>query len=242
MKLKIYKRGSVLINTIIYLALNFVFLHIVTCLLHDVSSFNISYLTQNLARFRLLLVIIGLSSVSVWMLKRGSLFFFLLTTAIVFFETAVLLVDEFNKLILFLLFFYLVISYYFYQIWNSEINEPYYHPNFRADNMFSPMLYRVKVELQQGEKAFNGYLSNWSLSGLFVVFDDEVELERGLVKITLKHNNTDFSQPGVVVSMMKTKRGAGLKIVEEPSSQEAFTWYSYNEILEEKGLKPEFLL
>ncbi len=244
MKTTIKKRGPILANTLAFIVLSFFFLHVVTCLSHDVSSFYWTYLLQNILRFKILILTILFATVYIWKLKPSSSYFLLLITTLVTLESFVLIFEEFNKLILFLLFFYIVISYYFYQIWNNEIEEPYYNANYDEGDLFQPMLFKIKVKVISDEFIETGILTNWNYSGLFIYLDKALEAKPSSnvkLAIEINHNGKTFKQQGSLITYNQDLRGLGLKFDYLNSDQHSFNWMQINEIFEDLGYVPGYL-
>lgn len=242
MKLKLQKLSLVQLNVISYILLGFLFLHVVTCLAHDLSAFNVQHLYQNIIRFKFLCLVEFLTIFLVLKIKSYSRYFLILISSIVVLECSFLLLQESNKLILFLLFSYVVISYYFYQIWDEELREPYYNPNYSTKNLFSPMLYEIKTNLSFGDKQYKATLTNWNQNSAFVFFEDSevasIAKDTGLLSIEFK--GALFSQKVRLISKSSTLNGIGVKF-EVRDEENELKWSDLISIYNDLGFSPRYL-
>lgn len=237
MNIIIKDRSAILFNTIIYLVSCFIFLHVLTSLTNEVSAFHLSYLKQNILRFKFIIAVLFITIYSIWFLKKYSSYFLLLYVSMISFEGIISIVNDFNKFILFLLFVYVVIAYYFYQIWCSEIDEPYYNPNYTKQNMFDPMLLKIKAKLEYGDEVFSGYLTNWKETGAFLYLDQKIDKLDGEAGLSIILDGTTFSQKAHIISLSTDSRGIGLKFSNTQSeNSDNLNWDDFYSVAYEMGL------
>ncbi|MBL7664140.1 MAG: hypothetical protein JNM93_03320 [Bacteriovoracaceae bacterium] len=226
MKLKIKERSPILLNTLVFILFCFLLLHVLTSLVNEVSSFHLSYLKQNVFRFKFIFLTMIISAYSVWFIKKYSANLLALLTTMILFEGLMAISEDFNKLVLFLLFVFSIISYYFYQIWKSELSEPYYNPNYTDTDLFEPMLYRIKVELIIDESIHAGHLTNWQETGAFVYLEQPLtKVNFDQVQLRVNFMQEDFNAQAQICAYSNDMRGFGIKFSQVKET--GFSWADF---------------
>lgn len=155
------------------------------------------------------------------------------------------LFQEFSKLILIVLFLYILISYYFFFLLRSDLFRSYYNPLYDDENLFEPMLFKIPCELEviKNDKAesIKGYLTNWDDFGCFVALEEAYPKNLGSKNnLTITFNEQKFEEQVSVVSLLKGRKGVGVRF-KSNKSENIFNWKELNKIIDDMGISVEYV-
>lgn len=246
MKVKIYYRSPMVWNIFLFcmFSIAFVFLQEVYVSLTTVTNKEVLVNLLKQSSVILYLTLIGFTSVCIFKLLKVSRFLFMFVVLSTFALTIINLDKEFSKIIIVMTFFYLVVAYNLYHFMLIEFDEAYYNPNFHTNNLFEPMVKKIKVNIKSndGQLLGEGHLTNWSQEGCFVYMHEKVNLNK---KLTLEINfgNKIFSQDCILSSKLSDKVGYGFKFVTSSNhnNDNLMNWNSFYEIIDQLGYKPELI-
>lgn len=226
------KRTAVLLNIIMFCGLSFVFNLVVFSLGKGQSV--LSMVNENLIyEYNWQLFLVLASIVSIYRVKKFSIFIYLALTLSVFFSTLSIFLEGFDKVILALTFIFAVVAYYYLLLLKAELDEPYYNPNYSEGQLFSYAHKDLEVRLSNKSHVISGTLTNWGESGFFCKVDGE--RPKGKVDFTLNFKGKEFTGNGVVVYHSKT--GIGIKSINKKMS--ALGWPEFYGIMDEFGIRPK---
>lgn len=239
-KIKISYRGPVVWNIIVFILFSMSFL-----ILQEVFIGTSSILDKNLVANFLrdnifVAVMFLLTAYTIFTLNSMAKLFYWSSVALTFFLTVINLYNEFSKFIIVILFFYLLFSYYLFQFFIQDKNESYYNPLFQSDYLFEPMCKKIPVTLLDGNgnPHLEGHLTNWSDAGFFVSFTKELEL-KGVQNLKINFEGVDFEVRARKISQLKGTFGYGFK-AEKPVNKN-LNWFSFMNIVKDRGFNPELL-
>ena len=245
MSTRIYYRGPIIWNLILFVVFSFAFVYLQEIFKGFSSVTNKTYFLYFIKGHIPFVSILGLTLITflVQAPKLGKLGFFLssvLTSAL----TIINLNFMFSKFVLILLFFYILIAYYFYQFYNVEYSESYYKSQINEELLFPPMLHQIKVSGKSGNgHQFTGYLTNWSEEGCYIYLNEPNSI-KGKVTIEIFFQEHIFKAEGMIVAKERNDHGVGVKFFlnANEESLNGLGWNEFYEIIGEMGLKPELLL
>lgn len=242
MNIKVISKSNIVWNVIFFLLLSFLFYHAQLAYKGKYSSLDLYKLKELALSHKHMAVLILITIISVYRVKKYSIYLFLITGIVITFESFKLLKVDFDKMLLVLNSFYIIWLYYFYQILNLELSESFYNPNFSTNEMFDPILLKINgdIELPDG-KTYSGRIVNWSESGVFIKLDNPYKIINKKVKVKIKFNSEDFITSAKLVSRSSDNSSYGFKILDNEKKVKEFNWLDLYSILEEMGYHPYVL-
>jgi Ca2+/Na+ antiporter len=217
------------------------FLHGQMALYQEVSAVKLSLLKIN---FKSLYYIVGLlfiTALGVLRVKTWAKYVYFLTVMVVVFFTVRIQMFEMSKLSMLLLFFYVIAAYYFYNFLKEEVKEACYVPGYSEDELFNPMLKKIKCEIQHGKENLHGYLTNWNDHSCFIKLNKPFKTISQDIKFVTKFNERTFMSDAYVVSKTTTNDGVGLYFYKKEDESITFGWKDFYMVLDQFGLSPEML-
>jgi hypothetical protein len=241
MNMKIFYRSTTVWNILLYVMLSFVFIYLSRAIYVSSSIFEKEFLLGFLRSNAYIIALYVATCLSVYALVRVSKVFFILTALASIGFISYLLIMDFSKLITLILFLYIIISYYLYNFLDTQLNEAFYNPMFKEDNLFEPMLKKFKCSCELKDKKVLGYLTNWNENGFYIYLDEEVRpREMKNVKINIYFEEHEFSCRVKLVSSLKDNKSFGLKVIDHNESED-LSWFSFYQIIDKMGYQVEFL-
>jgi hypothetical protein len=172
--------------------------------------------------------------------RPHSKYFFVLLVGVVIFRVFESLVLNFNKVIMILLFIYVCISYMLYQLIDWTFSRSIFSPNFPVDVLNQPMSHKITVGLNVADKSYQGIMTNWDESGVFVYLDEPWTFRRKQILVTVELNGHRFAASGKVVTATWDKKGIGVEW-DHRSVDNYLSWNSLMELFEDYGWVPQLL-
>ena len=241
MNLKIIYRSTTVWNLILFVLLSYVFLYVQDCIFLGKSAVELAQLKSFVLSSKDLLAAVAVVIMLVYRVKKISKWTFILLVIAITANISQSLLQDFNKLVLTMLFLFLIFSYYFFLTLVSELNKSSLNPNFDSDELFEPMLHRLKVSILKGDSSFVGYLTNWDENSCFVVLDSDFseKLSGGHIEIELDYEGHRFRQSGKISTVIYNK-GVGINFLSS-SSEEVSGWSEYFDLISDLGYTMEHL-
>lgn len=239
-QLKVKKKDVVILNTIVFLFLSFVFLYLQYAYRHQLSPFSVVYLKKSGELFWYVAMPILISCLLIWRHHTHSIWYLNFCTILVSFKVIEGLFIEFNKVIVIALFFYVVISYFLYQLLAQYLQMASINPNYQSHDLFPPLLRAIPCQIVHEDLIIPGMLTNWDEESCFI----QMQSARALpakVQLTINFQGRDFTQQGEVVAQALDLKGVGIKFQELPKDLKIFNWTEFTELIHELGFKPERL-
>lgn len=224
----------------IYLGLSFLFLYLQYAYRHQLSPFSLVYFRKSAELFWYVAIPLLFSSYLIWKHHRLAVHAFNISVLIVAFKVVEGLFIEFNKIIVIATFFYAVISYFLYQLMKHYLSSANINPNFSTSDLFSPLLRKIPARIIDGEKTYQGHLTNWDATGCFLHFEDPARIG-SKVKVLIDFQGRTFEEHGEVVAETPDLRGVGIKFQSTQRSLDTFNWTEFTELIDELGFQPERL-
>ena len=236
MGLKLYKRNTTIQNVLLLLVFSLFFLHILYSLSSGQSALNYPKFIDLLKNKWPVSVLFFLSFVSVFFVRNLSRYFLFSFFAIVSGLGLYLFFDDFNKIILFLILIYFFVTFYFTNLWNRELGEAVYAPNFSLHDVEirPPFAFNVTLETDRGEK-IKGNLTNWNESGLFFVPELDLPPTKKPVNLAIDFENLIFKEKGLIVT--KFGKGVGIRFNFNDDSNNFLGWKEFYKIIEDRGYR-----
>lgn len=239
-QLKVKKKDSVVINTIIYLLLSFLFLYLQYAYRHQLSPVSVVYLRKSVELFWYIAVAMMLAAFFIWRLRPLAIPLYAICISLVTFKVVEGLFIEFNKIIVIALFFYTIISYFLYQLLKQYMEVASINPNYRQADLFPPLLRIIPSELSFQDHTLSGILTNWDEDGCFIKLEKGMSLPAKL-NVLIKFQGKVFTQEGEVVAQTLDLTGVGIRFQETAKDLRVFNWAEFSELIHELGFKPERL-
>lgn len=241
MNIKIFYRSTTIWNILLYILLSFVFIYLSRAIYVSTSIFEKQFLISFIKQNSLFIGLYAITCLSVYLLIRVSKALFLLTSVATVVFITHLLFQDFSKLITLILFLYIIVSYYLYNFLDTQLNEAFYNPMFKEDNLFEPMLKKFKAELIVNSLEIPGYLTNWNENGFYLSLKEEIKprsIKNASVKIFFEEH--EFSCKVKLVSSLRDNKSFGFKVYEN-NEHEDLSWFSFYQIIDKMGYQVEFL-
>jgi hypothetical protein len=239
-QLKVIKKDTVSVNSILFLFLAFFFLFIQHAYRHQISPFSWVYLRKGVELFWYVAVVLLTSAALVWKHNRYAPHAFQLSVFIVGFKIIEGLFIEFNKVIVISLFFFIVISYFLYQLLKYYFSQASVNPNYAESDLFPPLLKNIHCRVLFDEKSVEGILSNWDEEGCFIKLSGPQQLP-SKVRVLVQFRDREFTQEGEVVASIQDSSGVGIKFEKTARDLTVFNWSEFMEIVDELGFEPQRL-
>lgn len=244
MDVKVYYRGPVVWNVVLFIFFSFCFLYLQEVFYNLSSILRKELLIEFVQTKSVTVTVYIIAAISVIRMSNFAKQLTLLVIGITTIQTILNLNTEFSKMILVLLFFYLLLFFYVYQFFSMDLQESFYNPGFKKTDLFSPMLTKIPCDVLDANNQVisSGFLTNWSREGCFIFLNDSVGVSN-LNTLRVKFENHEFIQNGILASRTKNKEGLGLKFSKPNSGREGHSlgWTDFYEIIEQMGYSPERL-
>jgi hypothetical protein len=235
-QLKVKKKDIIVTNSIVFLALSFLFLYLQYAYRHQLSPFSLIYLKKSAELFWYVAIPVLASMVLIWKHHKMAKSFFAFSIMLVTFKVVEGLFIEFNKIIVVALFFFVVIAYFLHQLLSTYFNSASINPNYSAADLFDPLLKKIPCTLS----GIPGSLTNWDEEGCFVLLDSG-KFEDATVNVVVNFKGRDFVQQGEVISKTTDGKGVGIRFVKTPKGLNVFNWSEFTDLVYELGYQPERL-
>jgi hypothetical protein len=239
-QMKVIKKDTVSLNSVLFLVLAFFFLFIQHAYRHQISPFSWVYFRKGIELFWYVAVILVSSGSLIWRHHRYAPYAFQLSIFLVGFKIIEGLFIEFNKVIVIALFFFIVIAYFLYQLLRYYFSQASVNPNYADTDLFPPLLKNIHCRVISGDQVVQGILSNWDEEGCFIKFSESTALP-AKVKVLVLFRDREFTQEGEVVASIQDSSGVGIKFEKTIRDLTVFNWSEFMEIVDELGFEPQRL-
>lgn len=236
MGLKLFKRNRIIQNVLMILIFSLFFLHIIYSIRNGESALNYGSFLQLLEDRWPISALFVLSFISVFFVKSISKYLVMLFLSGVFGLSFYVFFEDFNKIILLLTLTYFLVGLYFMGLWNKELLEAVYLPNFSLHDVEirPPFKFNVSVETEEGNKT-SGNLTNWNESGLFFVADELIPRTKKPVKLKINFEDIVFEEKGDIVT--KFGKGFGIRFNFCKDYGNFLGWKEFYKIIEDRGYR-----
>ena len=235
-QLKVKKKDIIVINSIVFLALSYLFLYLQYAYRHQLSPFSLIYLKKSVELFWYVALPTLGSMFLIWRHHSAARNFFSFSVLLVTFKVVEGLFIEFNKIIVIALFFFVVIAYFLHQLLSTYFKSASINPNFSDKDLFDPLLKKIPCTVSGSP----GNLTNWDEEGCFVLLDSG-KFEDTSVNLVVRFKGREFVQQGETISSTIDGRGVGIKFVKTPKGLNVFNWSEFTDLVYELGYQPERL-
>lgn len=239
-QLKVKKKDPVVMNTIIYLLLSFVFLYLQYAYRHQLSPVSMVYLRKSVELFWYIAIPIGIAAYLIWRIQRIAAYAYGFCIFLVTYKVVEGLFIEFNKIIVIALFFYTVIAYFLYQLLKVYWDNASINPNYDKADLFPPLLKVIGISLGKEGNEGDGILTNWDADGCFIKLTKSAKFT-GQLMVKIRFENREFVQEGEVVAQTLDLTGVGIKFKQSSKDLKVFNWDEFTELIQELGFRPERL-
>jgi hypothetical protein len=198
--LKLVKRSHNLKLILTLLVLGLIHFYNILSLKAGESVFEFSRLIGFLGDFWPLVALFVFTFASVFYAKKVSKPLMVTFLGIIFFWNFYLFFKDFNKSLMLLSFIFFVTSLYFIGIWNFELEEAIYSPNFTLNDLeIHPQnSFDVWIETSSGEK-IPGILTNWDKNGCFFLPKEKQTISHQNLVLNINFEETKYSQKGFYI-------------------------------------------
>jgi len=135
-------------------------------------------------------------------------------------------------------FIFFVVSLYFLGVWNFELEEAIYSPNYSLKDLeIRPLIkFEAWIVTSSGEK-FKGILTNWDRNGCFFVpnGNDPIKTDRIILNINFEDHH--YCQSGEVVSGFG--KGIGIRFNFREDSGNFLTWNDFFKLIDDRSYRPK---
>lgn len=234
--IKIYMRHSTIWNTFLYIILLFLSVYLSQQLVKNESIFS----NQNFLAFiwshKAYSLLTLFTLVSIYLLKRSSLLFLIINICFQAYLIFGILVDDLNKLVLILNFILISCSYYFILNWKLILDLACYNPFYGKSDMELSALLKIPCEVENnGQKSFEGYLTNWDHLGCFIRGKGElIDRESKITINTIGHSFTFKARQ----TSRYQKDGVGF-IFENEDNED---WSNFISIINDRGYTSDLVV
>lgn len=239
-QLKVRKKDPVVLNSIVYLLLSFVFLYLQYAYRHQLSPVSTVYLRKSVELFWYVAFPVGIAMYLIWRIERIAAYAYGFCILLVTYKVVEGLFIEFNKMIVIALFFYVIISYFIYQLLKVYWDNASINPNFHKADLFPPLLKVISSTLTMDGKSVEGKLTNWDAEGCFIKLETPLVL-KGNIQVQVRFQNKEFLEEGEVVAQTLDLTGVGIKFKQSSKDLKVFNWAEFTELIQELGFEPERL-
>lgn len=231
MKVKYAKRTSVIRNAIFLVLLSSYFLFILKSLESGTSALRpVLFLEFAIANK----FFIGLSIITVLLQYFGntlSKIFYWVTAGYVLANGLVIFAATFDKPILILTSFYLVLTYFTFLLWNRELKEAAYQPNYFENSIYKKSHHQLPTVLNSPSGRWEGYLTNWDEEGCFFYSDEGVK-GSGTVELNMEYEDIAFKCNGKIIT--RYGKGVGIKVLRSAQNDQP-GWNDFYDIISSRG-------
>lgn len=239
-QLKVRKKDSIILNSIIFLVLSFLFLYLQYAYRHQLSPFSVTYMRKSVELFWYAAIPLVLASWLIWSHHRFNLWVYKFCIFMITYKVVEGLFIEFNKIIVIALFFYTVISYFIYQLLAQYLEQARINPNYAHSDLFDPLLLKIPCELRWDQQVAKGFLTNWDENGCFLCLEEPVVVPTK-VELVVSFQDREFQQEGEVVALSTELRGIGIRLDQKQKDLKIFNWSEFVELVHELGFQPKRL-
>ncbi len=179
-------------------------------------------------------IFIGLSIVTVLFQYVGNSlakFFYWLTAGYVLANGFIIFATTFDKPILILTSFYLVLTYFTFLLWNREMKEAAYQPNYYENSIYKKSHYQLPTVLNSPSGRSEGYLTNWDEEGCFFYSEDGVK-GQGIVELNMEYEDIAFKCNGKIIT--RYGNGVGIKVLRSAQNDQP-GWNDFYDIISSRG-------
>jgi hypothetical protein len=227
-------------NAIVFMVLAALFLVLQQSLQSGLPFMNAAFLKKVAADEWAVLIFFIPALISTLQQRRSSPKLFALYVSVVAFRSLEGLFLDFNKLVLLVLFFHIVISYGFYQLLTWTYSRAAFSPNFRSDNLYTPMGRVIESELAIDSQILNGRLTNWDEDGAFFWLEDSIPKNAQDLLVKVKWENHVFQAKGTIVSATWDGKGIGIEWADTSVKTEE-GWNNLMALFSDYGYDPRLL-
>ena len=235
-QLKLIKKETIILNTVIFLFMSYLFLYLQYAYRHQLSPFSPVYLRKSIELFWYAAIPVLITSYLVWKKHDWSRQAYILSILLIEFKVIEGLFIQFNKVIVIALFFFTVIAYFIHQIYGEYFSRASLNSNYGPHDLFNPLLREIQVDVE-GNK---GVLTNWDEQGCFVKLEEAAPSLRA-VDVKVNFRGRTFSQKGEVVAQTLDLQGVGIRFGKTEKELNLFNWTEFIELIDEIGFQPERL-
>jgi len=239
-QLKVRNKDTIILNSIIFLILSFLFLYLQYAYRHQLSPFSLTYMRKSIELFWYAAIPLVFACGLIWRHHRWSLWVYKFCVFMITYKVVEGLFIEFNKIIVIALFFYTVISYFLYQILGQYFQFARINPNYSTSDLFEPLLTKIPCSVSWQDHSVPGVLTNWDEEGCFVQLAS-VEKVPSRVQMAISFQGRTFEQEGEVVAHSTDLRGIGLTFSKKQKDLKVFNWSEFVELVQELGFQPKRL-
>lgn len=235
--LKLYKRSQNLKLILTLLVLSFLHLYVILSLNAGESALDISRFIGFLMEKWFLVILFITTFFSVYYVKRVSKSLVVIFLGIIFSWNVYLFFLDLNKSLMFLSFIFFVVSLYFVGVWNFELEEAVYSPNFNLNDIeIRPFIkFDAWAETSKGDK-IKGILTNWDKNGCFFVPDERKSLSPQTLTLKINFEDENYSQKGQVVTAFG--RGIGIRFNFRKESGNFLSWNDFFKLIDDRSYRP----
>ncbi len=236
--LKLLKRSQNLKLILVLLVLSLTHFYNILSINIGESVFDYGRLTGFLVQFWPLVVLFILTFFSVYYAKKISRPLIVSFMSVIFLWNFYLFIKDFNKSLMLLSFIFFVVSLYFIGIWNFELDEAIYSPNFSLNDLeiLSRNHFDVWIETSSGEH-IPGILTNWDKNGCFFVPKEKETISPQNLTLNINFEENKYSQKGQVVSTFG--KGLGIRFNFGDDSGKFLNWNDFFKIIDDRSYRPK---
>jgi hypothetical protein len=239
MAVKILKKSSESLNTLIFMVLSLPFIHIIKSLHVGESAINWLALKTLVLESPFIGLVVTFVALLIFRGKRASTYLAPLVILFFFSWSISYFFNDWNKHILFLSFIYLIVGFYMCLLWNSELGRPVYKPGFHEKTIGSKSEYQLQGTLvDKNDKRIPFYITNWGERSCFLVPETNEKL-RGRVRLFFHFGKKEFIAEGTVIST--NSLGYGISMKDQDKMTQTLGWDDYYAIISDRGYFSRFV-
>lgn len=217
--MQIHSRSPIIYNSVIFILLSFVYLHVCFSLDADVSALDFQRFIGLLNGMPILLglsFIVLISLMQVWKITNTILSFFIL---IIFYKTFSLFLLTYNKFLLFVNFIYLVTAYNIILLLVEEMKSAVYDKRYKDNSIDVNSYNKLKIGIINNNKLETGSITNYDKDGFVVKLDDESIKISDTVNFEIDYEKSHFTGLGKVVTSFGDSFGVHVLHKEENATK-----------------------
>lgn len=224
-------------NTLLFVVFSFVYTYVISCISSGVTAIDyekfVAFVDSNILQLSLGIV----SFIAIFFFIKSMEYLFLLYCILLNISVFTYFYQSFDKLILVFNFFFMIISYIFYLFIKAESDEAIYNPKFKHNFLGRKSEYKLPCRINSRGTEYQGYLTNWDKSGVFVYFKETERVRlSGKIGLEFEFGNNVFKSNGVVRTVYDN--GYGISI---SRGEEDLDWKKLFNLLEDRGFKPRYI-